>query len=325
MSEFRYNKLAKEWVLFAPNRAKRPTQNIVNNKINNKECPFDESHEYLTPNELIRIGDEKNWKCRIVPNLYNALNIDDPIESKRDGCFEKKSGFGAHEVIIETPEHFRSMFEFNINEFYDYLSIIKLRLLDLKKDLRINYFSVFKNHGIDAGASQPHSHSQIIATPFIPKSISKNLQEYSNYKKKHDRDFFDDIIFDEKNFKKGILFENSTFIAFCPYASKYPFEILIISKDKIASIIDCEDTHIYALAEVLEFVYKKLYNALGDFSFNMLFKNGDIQNKNNSNRFHLQITPRLYRIAGFELDSDIFINTFLPEKATQILLQSKEN
>jgi UDPglucose--hexose-1-phosphate uridylyltransferase len=323
MSEYRYNKLERSWVLFAPNRAKRPSMlnSISEVKTDIGSCPFEKGNEHLTPNELCRIGTSDDWRCRIVPNLYNAVSIEEENRSYKQGCFPKKSGFGAHEVIIETPDHEKQMYRFSIEEFSDYLNIIKNRISDLKNDHRLKYFSIFKNHGENAGATMEHSHSQLIATPFLPKREKEDLEFYKDYKKETDRDFFTDIIYEELNIGETILFEDSMVIAFCPYASKYAFEVHIIVKDEnINSILDCEDKHIYALSETMEFVYSKLFNALGDFSFNMILKNGDITSKNNSNRFHIKILPRLYKIAGFELDSDIFINTFLPESAAKILL-----
>lgn len=324
MSEFRYNKLTNRWVLFAPNRAKKPMQlELKDSSGQNSSCPFDVGNEELTPNELLRIGDKNSWRCRIVPNLYNALSIEEEPLSMKEKSFEKKSGFGAHEVIIETPHHHRQMFDFDVHEFFDYYSIIKSRLLDLKKDIRLKYFSIFKNHGLDAGASQQHAHSQLIATPFIPIKTKEELKSYEEYKKEHDRSFFDDLIYDEKLFKKGILKENNFFLAYCPYASQYPFEIIIMAKEEKSSIIEMEDEQIYALSQISQVVFERLSKTLGIFSFNMILKNGDIQNRKNPNRFHIHIMPRLYKTAGFEIDSDIFINTFMPEDATKALLQQQ--
>ncbi|MEA1918182.1 MAG: galactose-1-phosphate uridylyltransferase [Campylobacterota bacterium] len=320
MSEFRYNTLKKEWVLFSPNRAKRPNE-FVEDKLstNASGCPFELGSEHLTPNELAIIGTNDNWKCRVVPNLYHALSINADLVSSKDACFEKKSGFGAHEVIIETPLHSRQMYNFSLAEFSDYITIMKIRVADLIKDKRLKYFSIFKNSGISAGATLEHSHTQLIAMPFIPPKIADDLTFFKNHKQKHDRDFFDDLIYSEKEFKKGILIENSSFIAYCPYASTYAFEVSIVAKNSVKTLLDCDDKDIYALSEVLEYVYSRLFSALGDFSFNMLIKNGEINSDENSNRFHIQILPRLYKIAGYELDSDVFINTILPEKATEIL------
>ncbi len=323
MSEFRYNKLTQRWVLFAPNRAKRPTAFNKSEKLitPSEQCPFDVGNESSTPNEQIRIGTKEKWRCRIVPNLYNALSIEDDPVSLKDGCFSKRSGFGAHEVIIETPVCKRQMFEFTIEEFIDYFTIIKLRIEDLRKDIRIKYFSIFKNHGVNGGATIEHSHSQILALPFLPKKIKDELSYIKKYNIEYGRDFFDDLIYDETSFKRGMLFENSSFLAYCPYASQFAFEVLIIAKEKIHSILECKDTQIYALSEITEFVFKKLYNTLGNFDFNMIIKNGqiDLANEKNLNRLHIQILPRLYKTAGFELDSDIYINTFLPETVVKIL------
>lgn len=323
MSEFRYNKLIREWVLFAPNRAKRTQNNYKQiEEESTQTCPFGKGHESLTPNEVLRLGDTDGWRCRVVPNLYNALSIDQPVQSYRSFNFENKSAFGAHEVIIETPEHHKQMYHFETNELFDYFKIIKLRLLDLKKDIRLQYFSVFKNHGMDAGASQAHSHSQIIATPFLPKSLKDDLRHYTNHKEQTERDFFDDLLYDEKLFGKGVLKENNFFIAYCPYASKYPFEVIIMAKQHINSITKLEEAHLYALSDITHYVFGKLHQSLGEFPFNMILKNGDLQNENSFNRFHIQILPRLYKTAGFEIDTEIFINTFLPEEVVEILKES---
>jgi UDPglucose--hexose-1-phosphate uridylyltransferase len=323
LSDFRYNKLTREWVLFAPNRAKRTQNNYkqLQDKCS-QNCPFGKGDEALTPNEVFRIGDEHGWRCRVVPNLYNALSINQPIQSYKTFNFENRSGFGAHEVVIETPKHHRQMYHFETNELFDYFITLKLRLLDLKKDSRLQYFSIFKNHGMDAGASQEHSHSQIIATPFIPRSLQDDLVYFQEHKKQTERDFFDDLLYDEKLFAKGILKENNFFIAYCPYASKYPFEVIIMAKEKLSSIVKLEESHLYALSDITHFIFRQLHKALGEFPFNMLIKNGDIQNENSVNRFHIQILPRLYKNAGFEIDTEIFINTFLPEDVVEILKES---
>ena len=323
MSEFRYNKLKREWILFAPNRAKRTQNNYQQIEEQSVEtCPFGKGNEHLTPNEVFRLGDKDTWRCRVVPNLYNALSIDQPIDSYKVNNFENKSGFGAHEVIIETPDHHKQMYHFETNELFDYFKTIKLRLLDLKQDNRLQYFSVFKNHGTDAGASQAHSHSQIIATPFIPKAIDEELKYFQTHQHQTDRDFFDDLIYDEKLFEKGILKENNFFIAYCPYASKYPFETIIMAKQHLSSITKLEEAHLYALSDIVHYSFNKLYQSLGEFPFNMVLKNGDIQNDNSLNRFHIQILPRLFKTAGFEIDTEIFINTFLPEEVVEILKES---
>ncbi len=330
MSEFRYCKLKRDWTLFSPKRAKRPSSFGKNILFNQKrdDCPFEEGNEHLTISEISRISDHHDinkWRCRVVPNLYNALSIERTPTSKRDSFFETRDGFGAHEVIIETPHHNLQMYDFEIDNFIDYFTIIKERLEGLKRDTRVKYISIFKNHGKNAGATLSHSHSQLIAMPFIPKKEMKNIKFYKKYYQKHKRNLFNDIIYEEKEHKKGILFENSSFIAFCPYASSFAFEVMIISKNSHSCINQLNDKEIYALSEVMTFVFHRLKKALEDFPFNMIIKNApflDDSKIDNSYRFHIHIIPRLYNIAGYELDSDIFINTILPETAAKVLKES---
>ncbi len=330
MSEFRYCKLKRDWTLFSPKRSKRPSNFgkaiLFNQK--KEDCPFEAGSEHLTISEISRISDHhdiNNWRCRVVPNLYNALSIEREPTSKRDSFFETRDGFGAHEVIIETPHHDKQMYDFEIENFIDYFSIIRDRVEGLKKDTRLKYISIFKNHGKNAGATLSHSHSQLIAMPFIPKKALEDIKFYNDYYKEHQRNLFDDIIYEEKEHKKGILFENSSFIAFCPYASSFAFEVMIASKKNYSSINQLDDKEIYALSEVITFVFHRLKKSLEDFPFNMLIKNApfiDDSSINKSYRFHIQIIPRLYNIAGYELDSNIFINTILPETAAQVIKEA---
>ncbi len=330
MSEFRYCKLKRDWTLFSPKRAKRPSSFGKSILFNQKKenCPFEAGSEHLTISEISRISDHhdiNSWRCRVVPNLYNALSIEREPTSKRDGFFETRDGFGAHEVIIETPHHHLQMYDFDIDNFIDYFTIIKERVEGLKRDTRLKYISIFKNHGKNAGATLSHSHSQLIAMPFIPKKESENIKFYKEYYQEHNRSIFDDVIYEEKQHKKGVLFENSSFIAFCPYASSFAFEVMIIAKKDNSCINQLDDKEIYALSEVITFVFHRLKKSLEDFSFNMIIKNAPFLEENilkKSYRFHINIIPRLYNIAGYELDSNIFINTILPETATKVLKEA---
>ncbi len=325
MSEFRYCKLTKEWTLFAPERLKRPNYISTNKQSslqqNDLLCPFDANNEQYTPNEIARISQNEQWQCRVVPNLYNALSIDCKPESLKESFFEKHSGFGAHEVLIETPKHNKQIWNYDYNDYFNYLSLLQKRLLNLKQDSRLAHLSIFKNHGKDAGASMEHAHTQLIGLPFIPKQLSEEITLKQTYYKKHKRALLDDMVYEEQTYKKGIICENTEFIAYCPYASKFPFEAKIVAKKALSSLQECTANDISALSDILKEFYSKFYNALGDVPFNMLFKNTPYLNYNNDTkdyyRFHINIIPRIYNIAGFELDSDIFVNVVMPETAAK--------
>jgi len=331
LSEFRYCKLTKEWVLFAPERLKRPN-NLDNKKqvapknIVSEKCPFDMHKEEYTPHEITRITQNGEWQCRVVPNLYNALSIDIKTSSTRESFFEKFSGFGAHEVVIETPIHDKQIWDYSFNDLTNYLTIIQSRVVSLKNDTRLEYISVFKNQGAEAGASMSHSHSQIMALPFIPKKILEEYEYKKKYYQKHKRALLDDIVYEEMQNSHNLIAQNSEFVLYCPYASAFPFEVKIVSKKKLSSLLEFSKSDISALSDILKEFFTKFYSALGEIAFNMIINNAPYKEYDEQTkefyRFNIEIKPRIYKQAGFELDSNININVVLPEQATKIYKES---
>ena len=332
MSEFRYCKLKKEWRLFAPERLRRP--NDLNNKkeihpgeLIHDKCPFDMGKEQYTPNEITRVSQDGKWKCRVVPNLYNALSINVQPESTRDGFYEKLGGFGAHEIVIETPNHDKQIWDYDYNDFVNYFTIIQERVINLQKDKRFAYLSVFKNQGENAGASMSHSHSQIIALPFVPKKIKEENEYKKEYFKEHKRALLDDLVYEELAHKKNIISQNSEFVIYCPYASEFAFEAKIVSKKKLSSLKEFNKSDMSALCDIVNEFFTLYYKALGEVPFNMIIKNAPYEDYDERTkeffRFHIEIKPRIYKQAGFELDSDISINVVLPENASKIYKESK--
>lgn len=332
MSEFRYCKLKKEWRLFAPERLRRP--NDLHNKkeihpgeLIHDRCPFDAGKEEFTPNEITRISQNGEWKCRVVPNLYNALSINVQPESSRDGFYEKLTGFGAHEVVIETPIHEKQIWDYDYNDFVNYFTIVQERIINLQKDDRFAYPSVFKNQGENAGASMSHSHSQIIVLPFVPKKIKEEIEYKKEYFKEHKRALLDDLVYEEIKHSKNIIAQNSEFIIYCPYASEFAFEAKIVSKKKLSSLTEFNKSDMSALCDIVNEFFTMYYKTLGEVPFNMIIKNAPYEDYDKKTkeyfRFNIEIKPRIYKEAGFELDSDISINVVLPENASKIYKESK--
>ncbi len=329
MSVIRYCPLRDEKVIIAPNRLHRPADyKICSSKESEdiSECPFERGREEFTPREIFSLKDEQGlWKCRVVPNLYHALSVENKKRSFREGFFEYEEGLGAHEVIIETPDHFKRMKDYSIDDFKDYLFVIRNRLNDLSRDKRLEYISVFKNQGINAGATLKHPHSQIIATPFIPKEIEREIERKREYYKKHKRALLTDIVNEEIKIDKRIIEKNEDFAAFVPYASLFPFESIIAPKEPVSSLSLLNDEKLYSLSEILQKVFIKLYKVLGDFDFNLIFKNPPVVCKRSEPDyfyqmedfylFYIQIVPRLYKFAGFELATNMHINPITPENA----------
>lgn len=330
MSEFRYCKFTQEWTLFAPERLKRPIYFTPLHTLRKdaQECPFDRGKEEYTPHEIDRIDQKGEWQCRVVPNLYNALSIDYAPSSSKDFYFEKMSGFGAHEIIIETPEHHKQIWDYDYNEFVNYLTIIQKRVTNLKNDKRLAYLSIFKNQGENAGASLYHSHTQIMALPYISSQLSHLIEYKKSYYQQHKRAMLDDLLYEEQQYDKNIIIENSDFLVFCPYASQHAFQVKIVAKKRLSSLIEFEPNHIASLSDILHEFFKKFHKALGEVSFNMIIKNAPYRDYSSSTkeyyRFHIDIIPRIYKIAGFELDSNIHINVVMPDKAAKTYKEGYE-
>jgi UDPglucose--hexose-1-phosphate uridylyltransferase len=319
MSEIRYCKLRDSDVIIAPNRLHRPTQFDTPTEIYTiDECPFEIGNEDATPTEIYRVSDKNGeWITRVVPNLYNALDINKENGSKREGFFTSKSAFGAHEVIIENPSHDKRVDKYTIEQWSAYLKTINQRVNDLSKDERLKHIQVFKNHGSRAGATLKHPHSQIIATGFVPNEVKSEYKRCKDYHNIHQRTLLLDIVGEELRVGKRVIFENNSFVAFAPYASLYPFEVIISPKEHISRIDGLNHQQLHEEAQILKKVYIKLFEVLGDFHFNMIFKT-QIQNSEYYT-FYINIIPRIYMLAGYELSTGMRINPVKPEMAAQKL------
>jgi len=333
MSEIRYSKFDNKYVIIAPERFHKPPYLDLDLKLEEdiSNCPFCMGQEDKTTKEIFSINQDNKWITRVVPNLYTALNLETPFTSNRENSFESFGGFGVHEVIIDTPKHI-SIFKFSQREYFYLLKTIKSRILELKKDIRIKYLSIFKNYGINSGASQSHPHSQIIGMPLLPVAKRDLLLREFEYYKKHNRKLLADIIQDELKEDKRVLLKTQNFISYMPFASLFPFEIMIGVVNDFYSFSNFEDTHLNELATILQESVSLLYKEIGEFDFNIEFFEPPINKGFDSEdffdaieRFHLfyiRIRPRIFTLAGFEVMNDMNINPVEPEFLKKVLDES---
>jgi UDPglucose--hexose-1-phosphate uridylyltransferase len=332
MSEIRYSKLDDRYVIIAPERFHKPHE-AQQDSLQSERCPFCKQNDHLLTKEIFSLQNKNGVTAtRVVPNLYTAVNLDCcKPDSKREGMFEKMNGFGVHEIIIDTVEHKKTI-EFDSQDYFYLLQTIKIRILDLKKDMRIKYLSIFKNSGIKAGASQSHPHTQIIGLPIIPITKRELFARQLAYYKEHGRALLRDIVDEEITQKKRVLLKNQYFIAFLPYASLYAFEVMIVPNENISSLVLLDEDRLRSLAAILQKSIELLAFELGDFDFNIEFFEQPI-NKNfdsedffdvleHINLFAVRIYPRLFNLAGFEISQNMHINSVEPEFAAKVLHES---
>lgn len=335
MSDIRYDLIHQEYVVIAPERLHRPDCYKIpqTTRPKTESCPFCEGHESMTPPEIYALRsnepNQKGWKTRVVPNLYKAVQIEAPCKSLEVGHYEMWEGFGAHEVIIDTPRHLMRMDIWEDEEYFNWLFTLRSRMNDLRNDHRLVYFSLFKNHGHYSASTQSHPHTQFIALPVVPKQTIADMLRAKHFFLEHGHSLFDAVLSLEREHNNRIIIKSDHFIAICPYASAFAFEVMILSKDKKSTLMDMQDSHLRELGKMLKQVMKALYRQLGDFDFNLTFNTPPIQ-KNfatesffddtpNIWRFSLRIIPRLFNMGGFELGSGVFINPVAPEESAALL------
>lgn len=332
MSEIRKDPVSGRWVIVASARHERP--NDFNDdgltRDSKKKCPFCAGNEQETPPEIcsFKSAEGKNWKIRVVPNKYPALAMEDligaaPREEKE--LYEKMEGIGVHEVIIETPDHFRNMNDMDENDIADIFGCFAARIKEIKKDKRIKYVMIFKNLGRNAGASLSHPHSQLIAMPMIPIRVANELKGAADYFSKKSSCVFCDMIKEEINFKKRIVQENDSFISIMPYASRFSFETWILPKKHLSHLENADENDFKNLSEVLKSTLKKINHSLGQTAYNILIHTMPVQeNSSPLYHWHIEIMPKLSYLAGFEWGTGFYINTVSPENAAEILNSGKK-
>lgn len=345
MRELRFDPLRNRWVIVVPERARRPSDYLIHEAGETIKgamaCPFCWGNEDKTPPEIfaLRDGSAPNtpgWRVRVVPNKFPALRVEDSAIRYGVGVFDVVSGAGAHEVIIETPSHNRGLADLSVEETRDVLVTFRERVRDLNRDERLRYVLVFKNHQLAAGASLEHTHSQLIATPMVPPTIKEELIVCRQHFRLKERCLICDVIGQELRLGERIIYENTDLLIWAPFASSFPFEMWVLPKNHLHDYSKLSDGELAAVAHVLKRSLLSLKELLNDPPYNLVlhtapppFKRAGYADHWSSIAYdyhwHIEIIPRLTRIAGFEWGAGLFINPTPPEIAADYLRQKIEN
>jgi len=329
MSEIRRDPTTREWVIVAPERGKRPQQG-VQKKARDKlpewdaSCPFCTGNEDQTPDEVFRLplsNDGSPWEVRVVPNRFAALTEQGSITRVEDGrFFLRMDGFGAHEVIIESPSHNTPMALMSYHQVENILVTYHQRYNTLKKNKKFKFITIFKNHGRASGTSLSHPHSQLVATPIAATYYRRKFDVAVDYYDDMGSCLYCDLIrWDLDKGKDRLVAETKEFIVVHPYASRVPFETWILPKRHHASFGLFPVTLLPELARVLKSILFCLYERLDDPAFNMMIDTSTTDDEEDPHyHWHIRIVPRLSTIAGFEMGSGIYISTALPEETASI-------
>ncbi len=336
MPELRKDPVIGRWVIIATERAKRPDQFGASYEEGQPEnqCPFCEGQESSTPPEIYALrprntpANTLGWELRVVPSVAPFLRIEGDLDRRGKGLYDLMNGIGAHEIIIETNQHITNMADLPEGQIEKVISAYIDRMTDLEKDKRFKYVLVFKHHGWAAGGGRvKHSTSQLIATPVNPKRVKEELIGARNYYDYHERCVFCDLIKQELEAKDRVILEIDGFVAVAPFAARFPFETWIIPKKHSCDFTTLEKGMRLDLARVLKKVLMKLKKGLNDPPYNYILhtapfrrqKAGYWKSIDNDYHWHIEITPRLTRVAGFEWGTGFYICPLPPENAAKFL------
>jgi UDPglucose--hexose-1-phosphate uridylyltransferase len=325
MPELRKDPIIGRWVIISTERAMRPDSFEENtNHFRSGFCPFCYGNEERTPPEVLayRKNDPNTpgWTLRVVPNKFPALYVEGNLDRRGEGMFDKMNGIGAHEVIIETPEHDQQLVDLPISRVENIIWSFRDRYVDLKKDSRFQYILIFKNHGRAAGATLEHSHSQLIALPVIPKRVTEELAGAKRYFSYKERCVYCDIIRQEMNDGSRVILENDKFISLAPFCPRFPFETWIIPKSHEDCFEDSQKKEMGQLAEILQNTLKRMNKSLNTPPYNFLIHTSPIVKQyQHYYHWHIEIMPKLTKVAGFEWGTGFYINPTSPEESARFM------
>ncbi|HKQ57860.1 MAG TPA: galactose-1-phosphate uridylyltransferase [Candidatus Eisenbacteria bacterium] len=330
MPELRKDPVVGRWVIISTERSRRPTSFTPSPRTKSTGlCPFCPGQEDKTPPAVYTARAPQAtpanppWTVRVVPNKFPALQIEGSLDRRGEGLYDRMNGVGAHEVVIEGPDHQTDLADLPVEHIHQIMLAYRERIIDLHKDRRLRYVLIFKNHGERAGATLEHTHSQLIATPIIPRFLQEELEGARRYFELKERCVFCDIVHQEADENNGrrVVAMNERFIALEPFAPRFPFETWILPRRHDASFHNAEDLGEYLeLASMLKDTLQRLNRALDRPPFNFVLhtapvSDGDLEYYH----WHLEIMPNLTRVAGFEMGSGFHINPTPPEDAAQYL------
>lgn len=333
MPELRRDPIVGRWVIISTERAGRPHDFFQHEPVRHPPtslCPFCPGQERLTPREIMAYRPQHGepnmpgWTVRVVPNKFPALQVEGDLDREGLGLYDRMNGIGAHEVIIETPDHKDALADMPPKRIEDVLWAYRDRMVDLKKDLRFRYLLIFKNHGAAAGATLDHTHSQLIALPVTPTNVLAEIDGCRAHFQQKERCIYCDIVRQEMGDADRIVAENPEFLCLTPYAPRFPFEMWILPKRHAAYFEESQKTQFELLARILSESLRRMNRVLSEPAYNFILHTSPLHEKTGEfYHWHIEIIPKLTQVAGFEWGTGFYINPVTPEESAKFLRETE--
>jgi UDPglucose--hexose-1-phosphate uridylyltransferase len=330
MHELRKDPLLNRWVVVMSD-SKSPEEYVIRPQSSEgSSCVLCPGREKETPSEITAIREGNRWWTRVIPNFKPVLHVEGDLDRKGMGMYDKMNSIGANEIIIDSPEHNKSPEEMGAEQMVRVIRAYTERVTDLEKDQRLRYIHIFKNSGKEAGAAYAHSHSEIMATPIIPKLVKEELDGAKQYYAYKERCIFCDIMREELRVGDRLIFETRDFLAFTPFAPKFSFEFCILPKKHGCAFQDIKESEREDLSTMLLTMLRKMRRVLKDPPYHYVIHTAPnrVPRRNHWHtlgddfHWHMEIIPRLPGARGVEWGSDFYVLTTSPEDAAQYLREA---
>ncbi|VVB57712.1 Uncharacterised protein [uncultured archaeon] len=299
-------------VVLAPSRSARPHDfepHVPAKKSDAASCYFCPRNEHTTPPEIERVGldgafrappargspQTSEWRARVFPNAYPAFSK----------TFSK--AYGVHEVVVETPDHSKTLSQLDEAGFSRWLGLLARRLRAHEKDRKLKYTVIFKNEWAAAGASLEHTHTQLVGMGLVPATIKREQKLCKSSCP------FCLLSVDDKFLK---IIEDGPFLAMAPYAPRFNHEVWVVPRAHTASLVDLDETAITALGRTVRSILRAQDACLNYPAYNLIFHVAPLREKNF--HFHIEICPRIGQWAGFEMGFDMQMNSVRPEETATL-------
>jgi UDPglucose--hexose-1-phosphate uridylyltransferase len=321
MAELRKEPIARRWVVILARETKGPEDYLVYRKPHKnlepvEPCPFCPGNEGLTPEQILAIdgGENGKWAVRVVPSKY--------LDKRPEGMYDLMNAVGAHEIVIETPDHEGAFGKMGSDQIQRVLAAYRERSSDLARDIRFRQILILKNY---PGVFYLHPHSHVLALPVIPRGVDEEVGGTLDYFRRKERCIFCDIIKEEVTSGRRLILETPHFLSFCPFASRYPFEIWIIPKRHSPDFVSMRDEEMWDLTSLMGTIFGRLLRLLHDPPYSLAIHSSPVQEKYHRSEYHwhLEIRPRIGLSEGFEWATGFFVNPTPPELAATHLRKAE--
>ncbi len=320
MGELRREPIARRWVVITTDHPKGPEDYLpfkppYHLQEAGTPCPFCPGNETMTPEETFSLPHPGGgWSVRVIPNKFPFFHIEGDFERRAEGMYDVMEAVGAHEIIVETPEHHQQLATLESGHIEKILLTWRQRMIDLGKDGRFQQILILKNY---PGVFNRHPHSHIMAMPVIPKGIDEEILGTLDYYQRKDRCIFCDIVREEIADKKRVILETVHFLVFSPFASRYPFEAWIVPKVHSPDFHRIREEEVRDLSGAIQTLFHGIYQLLSDPPYSLMVHSSPVQTRFHRPEYHWHIEVRL-RIGlreGFEWGTGFYVNPTPPEDA----------